>query len=273
MALLAEVAATEMLGSARAPGEGPVVVTDLQVTYLVLGRYRAHRHPVADAGRRRPVGRRAGGGRAGRPGGGGQVDHRGQRGSDAGPVDPRWRWCDDLPTEEDAVDHRHVVADYLRLERWEIEPAPGSGDPSAIGGRVPVDPRPARCRRRPAHRRVGGLHRLAGWFPVRHFGAPRLGGHHLGDDHRRPPLPSGTAPTGWSGPAARTQLGGGCPRRDRRRKRRSGGGCGHHDLRSARPGRQESPRRAPVHRSDGPGRPRGAGRPRSSSASKPVAVR
>jgi len=44
------------------------------------------------------------------------------------------------PPEEDAVDHRHVVADYFRLERWEIEPASGSGDPSAIGGRVPVDP-------------------------------------------------------------------------------------------------------------------------------------
>jgi uncharacterized protein (TIGR00369 family) len=38
MALLAEVAATEMLGSARASSDGPVVVDELQVTYLVLGR-------------------------------------------------------------------------------------------------------------------------------------------------------------------------------------------------------------------------------------------
>ncbi len=38
MALLAEVAATAMLESARASNHGPLVVTDLQVTYLVLGR-------------------------------------------------------------------------------------------------------------------------------------------------------------------------------------------------------------------------------------------
>ena len=38
MALLAGEAATGMLESARPPSEGPVVVTDLQVTYLGLGR-------------------------------------------------------------------------------------------------------------------------------------------------------------------------------------------------------------------------------------------
>jgi uncharacterized protein (TIGR00369 family) len=44
------------------------------------------------------------------------------------------------PPQSDAVDHRHVVADYFRLERWEIESATGSDDLSAIGGRIPVDP-------------------------------------------------------------------------------------------------------------------------------------
>ena len=44
------------------------------------------------------------------------------------------------PPEEDALDHRHLVADYLRLERWEIQPATGSNGPTAMGGRVPVDP-------------------------------------------------------------------------------------------------------------------------------------
>jgi acyl-coenzyme A thioesterase PaaI-like protein len=41
----------------------------------------------------------------------------------------------------DAVpDLRHVVSDYFRLERWEIEPPRGDGAPSAFGGRAPVDP-------------------------------------------------------------------------------------------------------------------------------------
>ena len=38
-----------------------------------------------------------------------------------------------------AVDHRHVVAEYIRLERREVPPPPGVEGPSAIAGRAPVD--------------------------------------------------------------------------------------------------------------------------------------
>jgi acyl-coenzyme A thioesterase PaaI-like protein len=39
----------------------------------------------------------------------------------------------------EAVDHRHVVAEYIRLERREVPPPPGTDGPSAISGRAPVD--------------------------------------------------------------------------------------------------------------------------------------
>ncbi len=38
-----------------------------------------------------------------------------------------------------AVDHRHMVADYFRLERWEVEPGPDTDGHSGIGGRTPLD--------------------------------------------------------------------------------------------------------------------------------------
>jgi uncharacterized protein (TIGR00369 family) len=43
------------------------------------------------------------------------------------------------PPGGDAIDHRHVVAEYFRLERWEVPPPPGRDGPSAIAGRAPVD--------------------------------------------------------------------------------------------------------------------------------------
>jgi acyl-coenzyme A thioesterase PaaI-like protein len=43
------------------------------------------------------------------------------------------------PPRGRAADQRHLVAEYFRLERWEIPPLPGSDGPFAIGGRAPVD--------------------------------------------------------------------------------------------------------------------------------------
>lgn len=42
-------------------------------------------------------------------------------------------------TDDGPVDRRHHVSDYFRLERWEIPPPDGSGRPSGVGGRAPVD--------------------------------------------------------------------------------------------------------------------------------------
>jgi uncharacterized protein (TIGR00369 family) len=41
--------------------------------------------------------------------------------------------------ERGAVDRRHVVGEYFRLERWEVPSPVGSDSPFEIGGRAPVD--------------------------------------------------------------------------------------------------------------------------------------
>jgi uncharacterized protein (TIGR00369 family) len=43
------------------------------------------------------------------------------------------------PVEGRDVDHRHVISEYFRLERWEIPPPPGSDLFPEIGGRAPLD--------------------------------------------------------------------------------------------------------------------------------------
>jgi uncharacterized protein (TIGR00369 family) len=42
-------------------------------------------------------------------------------------------------TADPSAERRHRVSNYVRLERWEIPPLPGSTAPSAFGGRIPVD--------------------------------------------------------------------------------------------------------------------------------------
>jgi uncharacterized protein (TIGR00369 family) len=42
-------------------------------------------------------------------------------------------------TARTPVEHGRQVSEYFRLERWEIPPPPGSDEPSAFGGRAPVD--------------------------------------------------------------------------------------------------------------------------------------
>ncbi len=61
------------------------------------------------------------------------------------------------PGETDAtraVDPRHHVSRYFRLERWELPPLPGADGPSAFGGRTPVD---AHLRGPVGGMRTGGL--------------------------------------------------------------------------------------------------------------------
>ncbi len=43
------------------------------------------------------------------------------------------------PTERAPIESGRLVSEYFRLERWEIPPPPGSDQPSAFGGRAPVD--------------------------------------------------------------------------------------------------------------------------------------
>ena len=42
------------------------------------------------------------------------------------------------PAEDERVDRRHAVGEYLRLERWDV-PAPPGSDLFEIGGRAPLD--------------------------------------------------------------------------------------------------------------------------------------
>jgi uncharacterized protein (TIGR00369 family) len=44
-----------------------------------------------------------------------------------------------VPVEGPPTDHRRVVGDYFRLERWEIPSPQGTDQPAEIGGRTPVD--------------------------------------------------------------------------------------------------------------------------------------
>ncbi len=43
------------------------------------------------------------------------------------------------PLDSLTVDPRHHINAYFRVERWELPPPAGSSDPSAMGGRAPVD--------------------------------------------------------------------------------------------------------------------------------------
>ena len=161
MALLGEVAAAEALGAAAGLPAASMVVTDLQVAYLTLGRVGpiVTRTTVLDA----VAGSDGDGAAAPMTGSAvvelvdtgcrGPADHGGQRPGDVGrplrrrPGGRLGRWAVRLgrrgplsgikPTGP--VDARHYMSEYFRLERWEIPPADGAEGFSEFGGRMPLD--------------------------------------------------------------------------------------------------------------------------------------
>ena len=156
MALLGDVAATEALGAATGLGGAGVVVTDLQVAYLTLGRVGpiVTRATVLDGGGTPGAG--AGGASVGDPGpasavvelidtGAGDrlttvVNARAMLGHRLRPA-PGGPGGDFVSgfTPPGPVDLRRYMNEYFRLERWEIPPAHGEEGFSEFGGRMPLD--------------------------------------------------------------------------------------------------------------------------------------
>ncbi len=203
MALLGEVAGA---GACGARGRGPVVVGDLQVVYLALGRVGpiVSRTTVLDAGA-------GGSGQSAvvefdRPGRGWAADHRDQRRGGAGPPGSRRHRLMSTLRPGEPVDPPQHVSQYFRLQRWEIPPT--HEGPSELVGRSPLDD----------HQRGAGGGLFTGGLltAVDSIGGMLAGlsvqpdwvDDHLDDGHRRPALPEWAAKAARPGTAPWTQRGG-----------------------------------------------------------------
>ena len=264
MALLGDVAAAEALAAAVGLRRAAMVVTDLQVAYLTLGRMGpiVTRATVLDtapgqgAAVLRSRSSRQRGGGAGGLGAGRPADHGGQRPGDgrrqhfgvvqsppAGPDPSVPRSVGHGGRERrrptGPVDARHYMSEYFRLERWEIPPPDGDGQFSEFAGRMPLDDH---------HRGSGGGMRTGALLT----NIDSVGGFLAGLSvlprwivttslmvHGDPARPPGTASGPRAGPPPRAELRGGRPGRGRRGAgRRIGGGLDRHLLRP-RPGGDE----------------------------------